>query len=384
MRLTTIKIKKTKCPIDKKQFRLTDGAGLYLLLMNNGSKYWRLDYALFGVRKTLALGVFPVVSLQQARELAFEAKKKIAKGINPTSKKEISITFGQLYQEWLDRRKDSLSKKTHDGIQQRMKSINHLIANQKPEDVTPPFVLEILHRIEDKGNIHTAYKVRGIIGQVMRYGIATGRVTFDPTPSLRGALKPENTQSRPTILEPTKIGRLIYDIQNYKGPEPIKYGLLILIHTFPRPGELRFAEPHEFNLDTKVWTIPESRMKIKGRGDHLVPLSNQIIQYIQHLKNTNKKNPYMLPGQRLNRPLSENAFNSALRTIGYSGKEQTAHGFRATARSLLAEQGFPISAIERQLAHGENGRVAKAYARAEYLDLRREMMQKWSDYLDTL
>ena len=265
-----------------------------------------------------------------------------------------------------------------------MKAVLPELQNIKTQEVTPPHVLSLLHKIEDKGTIHTAYKVKGTIGQVMRYAIATGRAEFDPTPSLRGALKPEKIRSHPTLLEPTKIGELIRDIRAYNGPDPIKYGLLILMHTFTRPGELRYARDKEINFENKLWVVPEARMKVKGRGDHVVPLSKQVISYLGVAQSVSQGSPYLLRGQRQGRPLSENAFNSALRTIGYSGDIQTAHDFRAMARSLLAQQGFPIPAIERQLAHSENGRVAKAYARAEYLDIRTNMMQAWSDYLDSL
>ena len=383
MKLTIMKLKKATCPPDKKQIKLSDGRGMYLLVMANGSKYWRLDYQLHSTRKTLALGVYPQVSLSDARELTIEAKRKIAKEIDPKTTK-INQTFGDIYEEWLLRRKGIIATKTYKNIESRMKSVLPSIHKRKPEDITPPLVLSLLHKIEDKGTIHTAYKVKGIIGQVMRYAIATGRAEFDPTPSLRGALKPENTKSRPTLLEPSKIGELIGSINSYKGPPSIKYGLLILMNVFTRPGELRYAEHQEFNFEEQIWNVPEDRMKVKGKGDHIVPLSNQVINYLQKAQATSKHHKYILRGQGHNKPLSENAFSSALKTMGYPGTIQTAHGFRAMARSLLAEQGWPIAAIERQLAHSEDGRVAKAYARAEYLDVRKKMMQAWSDYLDTL
>ncbi len=384
MKLTAIKIKRAKCPPDKKQFRLSDGNGMYLLITNSGAKYWRLDYRVHGTRKTLALGVYPQVSLSEARNLAFKAKQKIAKNIDPIKKKREILTFGKLYEEWLKRRKDSLAEKTYKNIQQRMNLVLPTLKNKRLSEITPPLVLSVLQKIENRGTIHTAYKIKGIIGQVMRYGIITGHAEFDPTPSLKGALSSEVTKSRPTLLEPSKIGQLIRDIKAYKGPLPIKYGLLILINVFTRPGELRYAEHHEFNLEDKIWIIPEQRMKMKGRGNHIVPLSRQVIYYIEQIKPISKGSKYLLRGQKKNKPLSENAFSSALRTIGYPGTVQTAHGFRAMARSLLAEQGWPIAAIERQLAHSENGRVAKAYARAEYLEERKNMMQEWSNFLDEI
>ena len=383
MKLTATKVKKATCPPNKKQVKFSDGHGMYLLVMASGSKYWRLDYSIHNARKTLALGIYPQVSLSEARDLTAKAKRSIAKNIDPINKK-VGQTFGDIYEEWLLRRKGIIATKTYKNIGSRMKSVLPSIHKRKPEDITPPLVLSLLHKIEDKGTIHTAYKVKGIIGQVMRYAIATGRAEFDPTPSLRGALKPENTKSRPTLLEPSKIGELIASINSYKGPPSIKYGLLILMNVFTRPGELRYAEHQEFNFEEQIWNVPENRMKVKGRGDHIVPLSNQVIQYLQKAQTTSRHRKYILRGQGHNKPLSENAFSSALKTIGYPGTIQTAHGFRAMARSLLAEQGWPIAAIERQLAHSEDGRVAKAYARAEYLDVRRKMMQAWSDYLDTL
>jgi len=281
MKLTALRTKKVKCDNNKKRQKFSDGNGMYLLVMKNGSKYWRLDYSIDSTRKTLALGVYPQISLNEARELAFKAKIKISQNIDPMVKKIKTSTFGEVYEEWLQRRENNISEKTYKNIKSRMKTVLPYLQKRKLKEVTPPLVLSLLHKIEDKGTIHTAYKVKGIIGQVMRYAIATGRAEFDPTPSLRGALKPEKVRSHPTLLEPNKIGELIRDIRAYNGPDPIKYGLLILMHTFTRPGELRHAKDTEINFNDNVWIVPEERMKVKGRGDHVVPLSKQVITYLK-------------------------------------------------------------------------------------------------------
>jgi len=388
--LSDLKVKTAKCPAGKSQIKITDSHGLYLLVLKAGGKYWRFDYRYQNKRKTLALGVYPKVSLVEARQLHADACRSLEQGIDPKftlkRKNRNTDSFQELYEAWLDTKKGSLAETSLKTIQSRIERlVLPAIAAVPAEELNSPTVLTLLRQIEARGTIHTAHRVKSYIGQIMRYGIATGKTTQDPTFALQGVLKSDKSQARPAILEPHALGDLLRSIDTYTGATPVLRALQMLSQVFVRPGELRLATWKEIYFGDKIWRIPEERMKIKGRGVHLVPLSSQVLD-ILHAQEAGRRSmdEFIFPGMRPQRPLSDNTFNMALRSLGYDGSMHVAHGFRATARSLLAEHGWPIPAIERQLAHAEKDRIAQAYARTEYMDLRTQMMQAWSDYLEAL
>jgi len=387
--LSDLKIRRAKCPKDKRQIKITDGRGLYLLVLDSDGKYWRYDYRYNNKRKTLALGVYPKVSLAEARHLHADASHSLEQGIDPKltlhQSKSHDILFQDLYQEWFQNREGQVVQKTLQNIQSRMSrlvlpSIGAIPINQ----LDSPTVLSVLRQVQSRGTIHTAHRIKSLISQVMRYAIATGKATNDPTIALRNVLKSDKPTARAAILDPRKLADLMRSIDEYTGSPSILHALQILPQVFVRPGELRWATWVEIDWDEKIWRIPEERMKMKGRGAHIVPLSSQVLHILRTQKECFPDAEFVFPGLRPKRPLSENTLNMALRSLGYDGNTQVAHGFRATARSLLAEHGWPIAAIERQLAHAEKDRIAQAYARAEYLEIRSEMMQAWSNYFDAL
>ncbi|RMF20770.1 MAG: DUF4102 domain-containing protein [Deltaproteobacteria bacterium] len=385
--LSDLKARKAKCPDGKKQVKLYDGHGLYLLVTAQGRKYWRMDYRFEGKRKTLALGVYPEVSLEEARELALQARKALRQGMDPVLLKRMlqaeGVTFRQVYEEWSARHLPTLAEKTRQKIASFMhRYVLPAIGNAPIQRVDAPMVLALLRRIEAQGKVHTAHRVRQVIGQVFRYAVATGRASTDPTYALRGALAPERPSSRAAILDPARLAELMRAIHDYGGFPGVRNALLALAHTFVRPGELRLAQWCEIDLDSALWRIPAHRTKM--RREHLVPLSRQVLAILQEQRERYPWSELVFPGARMRRPLSDNTFNMALRAMGYDGRTHVAHGFRATARSLLAEHGWPPEAIERQLAHVEQSKSVRAYARAEHLETRRAMMQAWSDYLDRL
>jgi len=385
--LTDLKVRKVKCPADKRQTKLAAGHGLYLLVNDRGGKYWRYDYRYGGKRKTLAIGVYPEISLSEARQRLSDARRMLDNGNDPAflRKKAVGTDFQKVYTEWLEHCSRTLTAKTiHDRKACMGTYVLPTIGGHPIDQIDAPVVLEVLRNIEKRGKIHTAHRVKGYIGQIIRYAIATGRATFDPTPSLRGALIPDRATSRPALLDPIAIGGLMRAISVYMASPSVRLQLDMLARVFVRPGELRMARPAEIDRDKKTWRIPAERMKLKGRGDHIVPLSKQVLSIIDEVRDIYGADGFIFPGTRPGRAMSDNTLNMALRAMGYDGKTHVAHGFRAMARSTLAEHGWPIPAIERQLAHAEKDRIAQAYARAEYLEVRAKMMQAWSDYLDAL
>jgi len=388
--LSDLRVRKAKCPDDKSQIKISDAHGLYLLVLSSGGKYWRFDYRYNSKRKTLSIGVYPKVSLLEARHVHAEACRSLEQGIDPKftlkRNKKNSDTFQDLYESWIENKKDELAEKTLKNIQSRIQRlVLPAIASIQVQELDTPTVLTILRHIEARGTIHTAHKIKSYIGQIMRFAIATGKASQDPTSALKGVLKSDKPQHRAAILDPQALGGLLRSIDIYTGANPVLHALQMLSQVFVRPGELRLAKWDEIDFEEKMWRIPEERMKVRDRGAHIVPLSSQVLHILINQKAGAKSDEdFIFPGMRPARPLSDNTLNMALRSLGYDGQTHVAHGFRATARSLLAEHGWPIPAIERQLAHAEKDRIAQAYARAEYLEIRTQMMQAWSDYLDDL
>ena len=376
----------------EKPAKLSDERGLYLLV-NAVGKYWRFDYRFAGKRKTLALGVYPDVSLATARERRDEARRQLARDIDPSMARRIHRTaiveraansFEAVAREWHQRYKRNWAESTAAGILRRLElDVFPWIGGRPIAEITPPELLAVLRRIESRGALETAHRVHQNSSQIFRYAVATGRAERDPAADLRGALPPVRAKHHAAITDPKGVGPLLRAISGYGGSFVAKCALRLAPLVFVRPGELRQAEWAECDLDSAEWRIPAERMKM--RTPHIVPLSTQAVAILREIHAVTGRGRYVFPGARSNaRPMSENTVNAALRRLNYGSEQMTGHGFRSMASTLLNEAGWHRDAIERQLAHAERDEVRAAYNYAEHLPERRRMMQAWSDYLSSL
>lgn len=390
MPLTDTAIRNAK-PKDK-QYKLSDEKGLYLLVKKAG-KYFRLDYRFSGKRKTLAIGVYPDVTLAEARQQRDDARKLFRKGVDPSQHKkdaknmlqELAVNnFEAIAREWFDKNCNVWTNKHSSTVIRRLEfNVFPLIGGCPIKLIDAPELLKVLEKIESRGAIETAHRVKQICGQVFRYAIAAGKADRDPSADLKGALTPVKPKSMATITDPIKIGGLLRAIGNYDGQIVTICALRLAPLVFVRPGELRHAEWLEIDLDNAEWKIPDHKMKMKL--PHIVPLSRQAVDILMEIKPITGDGRYVFPSLRSTaRPMSNNTVNAALRRMGYSKEEMTGHGFRAMASTILHEQGWPSDVIERQLAHTEGNSVKAAYNHAKHLPERRKMMQAWADYLDAL
>ena len=386
--------------------RLGDGAGLYLLLfVKGGSHGWRLDYSFEGKRKTLSLGTYPATDLPLARKQAAAARRLVREGIDPSesrqAKKEDAKTqrvlhelaeagiappgsFEAVAREWFAKNKPTWADSHSDKIIRRLeRDVFPWIGKHPIGSIVPADVLAVLRRVEERGALETTHRVQQNCGQVFRYAVATGLAKSDPSRDLRGALPAWKPEHYPTITDPREVGQLLLDIDSHRGGLITKAALKLAPLLFVRPGELRQAEWSETNLDNAEWRIPAAKMK--GRVMHIVPLATQAVALLQELQALTGDGRWVFPGNRTNgEPMSENTVNAALRRLGYDRATITAHGFRGMASTMLHERGWSSDVVERQLSHAERNAVKAAYNHAEHLPRRREMMQEWADYLDTL
>ena len=397
MALTDVKIKNAKPNVKpdgtttSKSYRMTDGKGLYLEVAPSGGKWWRLKYRFGGKEKRLSLGVYPDVSLKVARIKRDDLRKLVADGIDPshTRKAEKQSTgdqnsFETVAREWHSKFSanwsESHSSRTIIRLEQ---NVFPWLGNKNINDITAPELLTALRRVENRGALETAHRVNQICGQVFRYGIATGRAERDPAADLKGALPPTKVKHHASITEPVKVGALMRAIQDFTGTIITATALKLSPLVFVRPGELRQAEWSEIDLDNAEWRIPPEKMKM--RVVHIVPLSSQAIEVLKQIQPLTGRDKYVFPSNRtITRPMSDNTVNAALRRMGYTKDEMTAHGFRSMASTILNEQGWNRDAIERQLAHSEKDGVRAAYNYAQHMPERKKMMQAWADYLDGL
>lgn len=376
-------------------YKLADGAGMYLLVKPSGSKLWRLKYRIAGREKSLALGVFPWVSLQDARNACFEARAKLARGIDPcaeraaakrartTSPAASPLTFSTLAEGWLCNRDAAPSTLAKD----RWLLDAYLLPELGPlgiEQIKPATLLTVLEHIVAMGKVTTAQRSKILAGQVFDYGMRTGKCETNPVASLRRALRSPRVRHHPAVTDPRKLGELLRAIDGFTGQFSTRAALRLAPLVFVRPGELRHAEWSEIDLGEGVWRVPAAKMKMKA--PHLVPLSRQAVGILSEIYPLTGHGRFVFPSLRsASRPMSENTLNAALRRLGYGPEEMTAHGFRSTAATLLNEMGWNPDAIERQLAHAESNKVRAAYTHAaQYLSERKEMMQAWADHLDYL
>ena len=378
----------------EREYKLTDGAGLYLLVKPNGRKLWRLNYAYLGKQRTLSFGAWPDVGLADARERRDQARKLIAAGLDPSHEAKLAEaramlceenSFKLVAEEWVAKQeREGMSEVTLSKIRWLLAKAYPRIGSRPVAKITPQEVLAVLRSIEATGRYESARRMRSVLGRVFRYAIATTRAEMDPSRDLRGALTVPKAKHLAAITTPKGAGELMRAIEGYTGHAITLFGLRLSAHLFVRPGELRQAEWSEFDFDRSVWNIPEQKMKM--RRPHRVPLSTQVIALFEQLWELTGTGRYCFPSFRSPlRPMSENTVNAALRALGFSQAEMTAHGFRAMAATLLNETGkFNPDAIERQLAHMETNAIRRAYTRGEYWDERVRMMQYWSDQLDEM
>ena len=393
MALTDTFIKQVKHTGKATGDKHTDGGGMYLLVKAAG-KYWRWDYAHANKRKTLAFGVYPDVGLADARKARDKARKLLAQGTDPsTAKREAkqatataaANTFELVARAWLDKTAPERMASTQDKISTWLeKDVFPFIGGMPIATIGPRDVLAVVRKMEGRGAIDSAHRLKQICGQVFRYAVATGSAERDVTPDLKGSLAKAIKKNHPAITEPKQAGALMRSIAAYAGHPTAVAALKLTPLVFVRPGELRTAEWAEFDLDAAEWRIPGSKMKMKV--DHLVPLSTQAVEILRGLQPITGHGRYVFPSLRTGeRPMSENTINSALRGMGYPKEVHTAHGFRATARTIMDEVlGERVDLIEHQLSHIVKDPNGRAYNRTAHLPARRAMMQRWADYLDKL
>ncbi|MGE4303478.1 MAG: tyrosine-type recombinase/integrase [Novosphingobium sp.] len=377
-----------------KDYKLSDGGGLYLLVRTNGSRLWRLNYRYLGKHRTLAFGSYPEVSLADARSRRDEARRLLAAGRDPSHEQKVALakarveendTFKTVALEWIGKQKrEGMAEITLSKIRWLLDKAYPKIGTRPIAQITAHEVLFVLRAVEATGRYESARRMRSVLGRVFRYAVATTRAERDPTADLRGALTVPKSKHLAAITTPNRAGELMRAIEGYTGHAITLYALRLSAHLFVRPGELRQAEWAEFDFDRSVWNIPAAKMKM--RRPHRVPLSRQVTSLFEALWDLTGTERYCFPSFRTGqRPMSENTVNAALRALGFGQEEMSAHGFRAMAATLLNESGkFNPDAIERQLAHMENDGVRRAYTRGEYWNERETMMQWWSDELDRL
>jgi integrase len=391
MALSDVQIRSLK-PADK-LYKITDEKGLYLEVSPNGSKLWRYKYLYMGKNKRIALGRYPEVGLGEARRRRLEAREHLDNGIDPSANRkrekliavyQAANTFGDMAKEYLekmvgDRRAETTISKAHWLLEQLKPTADQPITLLKPVDV-----LAALKRLEAHGKHETARRSRSFASRVFRYAVATGRGETDPTAMLRGALVVPRTTHHAALLEPKDVGELLRAIDAYSGHKVTRLAMQVAPHVMSRPGELRMALWSEFDLEEAVWKVPAERMKM--RRPHMVPLSHQVLAYLDELRPLTGPDGYVFPAfHTWKRPLSENTINQAFRRMGYGVGEVTPHGLRTTASTLLNESGkWSPDAIERSLAHADKDAVRGIYNRGKYWEERVAMHQWWSDYLDQL
>lgn len=386
MALTDIEIRSAKA--GDKVVKLSDGGGLQLWVERDGGKRWRLAYRFAGKQKSLALGVYPELGLKGARARRDEARRLLADGRDPSvvRKQEklgaanaAANSFSAIAKEVVDKKRaEAKADVTISKSEWLLTFANDALGSRPISEISAAEILVVLRKVEMRGRLESARRLRSAMGQVFRYAIATGRAENDPTIALRGAIASPVEKHRAAIIEPKAFGGLLRAIASYDGAPETTAALELLALTFVRPGELRTAEWAEIDLTAAVWAIPATKMKMKR--PHRVPLAPQALEVLERLRLITGSGKYLFPSVRsADRCMSENTLNAALRRLGYGKDDMTAHGFRSAASSILNESGlWNVDAIERQLAHVDNDSVRRAYARADYWEERVRMMSWWA------
>ena len=388
MKLTDAKIRNIKP--GAKVFKLTDDAGLYLEVRPTGAKIWRYRFYLpSGKDSRYTIGEYPTVSLSDARVERDRVRDLVRRGINPTEARkneraraiaEAANTFKAVALEWIEKKRPTWTPGTCQQVESFL-SINCYPAfGEKPiREITSHEILAVLRKMERRGSVSSALKVRQWCSAIFCYAVATLRADADPAAALRGAIIPHKTENS-RCLTPDELRQYFAGVAGYNGYPQTKICLLLLPFLFVRQGELRRGTWEEVNWDENLWVIPAHRMKMKR--SHSVPLTAYTRSLLEQLKSLGRNNPLMMPGiKRPVEPLADGTINRAIEYMGFPSKQITSHDFRATASTTLYEAGFRREVIEKQLAHSESNRVVAAYNHAEYLPERREMMQFYEDWL---
>lgn len=399
--LTEITCKNATCAPDKPRTRYADSGGLYLEVAANGSKRWFWKYRFDGKEKRLSIGAYPATKLKDARLARDDAKRLHSQGTDPTQHRKLTkaaarvsaaTTYEKVAREFHEVKAKEWSA-AHHAKWLRLQEVNLFpwIGGLPLADINPPLLLECLRRVEKRGLNETAHSLRQYAGQVFRYGMATGRCTQDPASALRDALQAVIVKHMAAVLTPKQAGDLLRAIDAYQGHPTTREALLLSALLFQRPGNIRQMEWTWIDFDEAMLTIPAAAMKrtkqAKQTGKpHLVPLAPQAIASLKRMQVLSGHGRYVFPSLLTGeRPMSDNTVNVALRRMGYSKDDMTAHGFRAMARTIIGEHlDIEDEVIEAQLAHGKSGPLGMAYDRTTYIKQRREMMVQWADYLDKL
>jgi integrase len=382
-KLTDVAFRQAKAK--EKPYKLSDGGGLYLLINPNGSRYWRLKYRIYEKEKVLALGVYPTVSAKDVRKTANEAKLLINEGVDPSiAKKQQKASISQnvfsvVAKEWHKKESGRWSKGHAEGVWQTIKAdvLAHL-GDMPIRDIRTADVLFVIRKIEVRGALNVAGRVKQRISSIFRYAIQTGYAEFNPADALKDVIQTRKVQHRKSI-KLDELPAYLNALDSYQGYLLTQHALKLITMTFVRPGELRSAEWKDIDIDKAIWRIPAEKMKMDE--EHIVPLSKQAIELLMKVKELTSQYDLVFPGSHNHRkPMSENTLTYAIRKrLGF---DATAHGFRTTASTILNESGYRVDVIERQLAHGERNKVRAAYNRSQYMSERTEMMQWYSNFLD--
>ncbi len=376
----------------EKTIKLFDERGLYLEVSPAGGKWWRLKYRFDGKEKRLSLGVYPDVSLKDARERRDAARKLLADGTDPSENRKAqksaradraANSFEVVAREWFAKYSATWAKDHGNRIIRRFeRDIFPWIGGRPIAEVAAPELLTVVRRIEDRGALETAHRALGNCGQVFRYSVATGRAERDPSGDLRGALPPVKGEHFAATTDPKRVGEILRALDGYQGTLTVRCALRLAPLVFVRPGELRKAEWADIDLDAAEWRYTVT----KTNTPHIVPLSRQAVTILHELQPLTGRGQFIFPGARSNgRPMSDNAILAAMRRMGIGKEEMSGHGFRAVARTILDEVlGVRPDYIEHQLAHAVRDPNGRAYNRTAHLPERRKMMQQWADYLDKL
>jgi integrase len=372
--------------------KLADGKGLQLWIHADGRKYWRLRYWIGGKEKSLSLGVYPEVTLKQARLRRDAERKRLADGLDPSAERRAAKlrarlaaenSFEAVAREWYEKQAHTWVPNHSSDVLRRLESNIFPALGARPiAQIDAPELLAAVRKVESRGAYDLAHRVLQVCGQVFRYGIATGRCTRDLAADLRGALTP-HVKKNQAAVRPEDLPALLRAIATYDqlGDRQTMLALRLLALTFVRTGELIGATWTEIDREAALWIIPAARMK--ARAEHLVPLTRQAMAILDELRELCRGSHFVFPGRNRDKPISNNTMLFALYRLGYKGK-MTGHGFRAVASTILNEQGWRPDVIERQLAHAERNEVRGAYNRAEYLPERIKLMQAWADYVDAI
>jgi integrase len=394
--LTELEIKNAK-PREK-PYPLSDGDGLLLLVKESGAKSWVLRYRMDGKEKRAGLGKYPAVGLAKARELKDAFKRELAFGGNPQKRKKEerketariealkAATFTKLANEWYRQQENTWSNYHREGVRRVLDLYLFLELGERPvREITTRELLDIVLKIE-KDKPCTAHQAKGVAGQVFEFAVSRGDAEFNIALNLRGVLKPWRVRHRAALTAPDDIADLMSRIEAYHGSTTVRMALWFSLYTFQRPGEICGAAWEEMNFDAKLWRISEHRMK--NGLSHIVPLSRQVLKILEYLKGYAARtgySPFIFPGMKSKAsPMDRCTIRQALRIMGYTKEQMTAHGFRSIASTNLNEQGWDSDVIELSLAHVERNKIRAAYNHAEHLEERREMMQAWADWLDGL